>query len=197
LLAKCLDNEDYDLAGELIMAWPLTGASWCASAAFAFRVLASVEDQIGVLPGGTTKVDRLNKLAGKEKTQYAFGTAYHTAYVMGLICAASLRARRAPPARITGGRVDKRFLDCLMPFFDRDQGHWQPELAKLRDAELNAIGPLLLDIAIAQRCRKHDYEGVSELLVTASRYGLARSPLCGQAAELLERLAAYSHAKET
>jgi hypothetical protein len=197
LLAKCLDNEDYDLAGELIMAWPLTGASWCASATFGFRVLASVEDQIGVLPGGTTKVHRLNKMAGKEKTQYAFGTAYHTAYVMGLICAASLRARRAPPTRIAGPRVDKRFLDRLMPFFDRDQGHWQPELAKLRDAELNAMGPLLLDIAIAQKCRKHDYQGVSELLVTGSRYGLARSPLCGQAAELLERLAAYSHVQQT
>jgi hypothetical protein len=33
---------------------------------------------------------------------------------------------------------------------------------------------------------------VSELLVMADKYQAARSPLCGQAAELLGRLAAYA-----
>ena len=39
LLAKCVDAEDYDLAAEVILAWPLTGAAWSPSAAFGFRIV--------------------------------------------------------------------------------------------------------------------------------------------------------------
>jgi len=197
LLAKCLDDEDYDLAAEVLLAWPLSGARWCASATFGFHVLARVEDQVGVLPAGTTKADRLNKLEGKDRTEYALGTAYHTALVMGLICAASLRRGRLPSVRITGPQIEKSFVDRLLQFLDRDQGHWQPELSELTQPERNALAPLLLDIAIAQKCRKHDYEAVSELLRLASQHGMANSTLCAQAAQLLERLAACSGAIQT
>jgi len=57
-LARCLDMEDYDLAGELLLAWPLLSYRWSASASFAFRVLARVEDEVGFLPAPTTRVDR-------------------------------------------------------------------------------------------------------------------------------------------
>ncbi len=194
LFAKCLDDEDYDLAAEVLLAWPLSRARWGATAAFGFRVLARVEDQVGVLPAGTTKADRLNKLEGKERAEYALGTAYHTALVMGLLCAASLRPGRAPPTRITGPEIERSFLDRLLQYLDADQGHWQPELTGLTESERDALVPLLLDIAIAQRCRKHDYGAVSELLRAASQHGMASSPLCGQAAQLLERLAACSQA---
>jgi hypothetical protein len=192
LLAKYLDGEDYDLAGEVIMAWPLTGAPWCPAAAFGFRVLTRVEDHAGVLPGGTTRLDRVHQLEGRERTRYALGTAYHTAYVMGFLCAASLREGRAPPARIAGPPFDERFLDYLLNTLDRDQGHWQPELLTISEAERNALCPLLLDLAIVQNCRKYDYRAVSELLARAHQLGLAQSPLCGQSAELLERLTACS-----
>jgi len=194
LLAKYLDAEDYDLAGEILMAWPLTGTDWCSSAAFGFRVLARVEDRIGVLPCGNTKVDRLNQLKGNKRVRYALGTAYHTAYVMGFLCAASLRPNRAPPVRITGHRVEKACLDRLLRFVDSDQGHWQSEFSGLGELEQRILTPLLLDIAILQRFRKHDYNAMSELLALACRYRIASSPLCGQAAELLERLTSCSHA---
>jgi len=197
LFAKCLDDEDYDLAAEILLAWPLIGARWCASATFGFRLLARVEDQVGVLPAGTTKADRLNKLEGKERTQYVLGTAYHTALVMGLICAASLRPGRAPFIRITGPQVERSFLDRLGQVLDRDQGHWQPVLSDLTESERNALAPLLLDIAIAQKCRKHDYEAANELLRAASQHRMANSALCGQAAQLLQRLAACSRAIQT
>ena len=61
---------------------------------FGFRVLAGAEDSTGILPCGNTKADRLGRLQGEERVRYAFGTAYHTAYVMGFLCAASLRPNR-------------------------------------------------------------------------------------------------------
>jgi hypothetical protein len=191
LLAKALDDEDYDLAGELLLTWPSIGAPWSAAPAFAFRVLTSVEDHAGVLPSGTTKLDRLNQLEGKEKARYALATAYHTVYVMGFLCASSLRAGRAPPARIAGPRFDERLVNRLLAVLDQDQGHWQPQLAELSETERNALCPFLLDLALVQKCRKRDYQAMSELLTSAYQCGLARSPLCGQSAELLERLAAY------
>ena len=42
VLAWCLDESDYDLGGEVLLAWPLTGSPWSPAAAFGFRVLARV-----------------------------------------------------------------------------------------------------------------------------------------------------------
>ena len=193
LLAKCVDAEDYDLAAEVILAWPLTGAAWSPSAAFGFRILASVEDQVGVLPCGNVNLSRLAQLEGEERARYALGTAYHTAYVMGFLCAASLRPGRVPPIKIAGPRFEKSCLSRLLPYVDHEQGHWQPEFAKLTEPEQQALAPMLLDIAIAQKCRKHDYQAVAELLGAGNEYGLTASPLRSQAAELLERLALCSH----
>ena len=194
LLAKCLDSEDYDLGGEVVLAWPLTGAPWSAASTFGFRVLAGVEDAIGVLPGGTTRADRLSRLQGREKDRYAFGTAYHTAYVTGLLCAASLRPGRAPPIGITGPRIDAGLLDRLIDQIDHGQGHWQSEFLKLTRPEQEALGAFLLDLLIIQKCRLRDYGAIHRLLVVADKYMAARSPLCGQAAELLERLSSYAAA---
>jgi hypothetical protein len=194
LLARYLDAEDYDLAGEILMAWPLLAATWSPAAAFGFRVLSSVEDEAGVLPCGNINLGRLTQLDGVDRTRYALGTAYHTALVMGFLCAASLRPGRVPPARIVGSQFDETCLSRVLRYIDDDQGHWQSEFSRLGGREQRALTPFILDIAIVQRNRKRDYEAVNELLSIASEYGIADSPLCGQAAELLERIAHCSSA---
>lgn len=194
LLARYLDAEDYDLAGEILMAWPLLAAAWSPGAAFGFRVLTSVEDEAGVLPCGNINLGRLTQLDSDERTRYALGTAYHTAFVMGFLCAASLRPGRVPPARIVGSQFDETCLGRLLRYVDDDQGHWQTEFLRLAGGEQRALTPFILDIAIIQRHRKHDYEAVKELLSMAGEYGIADSPLCDQAAELLERIAHCSSA---
>ena len=194
LLARYLDAEDYDLTGEILLSWPLTGAAWSPSAAFVFRVLARIEDQVGVLPCGHSNPVRLNQLQGEARTRFALGTAYHTAYVMGFLCAASLRAGRTPPAIIVGPQCEPSCLDRLFRYVDDDQGHWRSEFTSLAQAEQRALAPLILDVAIVQKCRKHDYQAMSELVSLACEYHIASSPMCGQAAELLERIAGCSHA---
>lgn len=193
-LAKCLDEEDYDLAAEILMIWPQLGAPWCAASAFGFRVLASVEDQVGVLPSVRTKTDRLNKLEGDDKTRYAFATAYHTALVMGLLCAVSLHKGKTPLAQLTGSTVEKRFIDQLLSFIDVDQGHWQPIFTALPEPERLTLAPLLLDIALAQKFRRRDYDAANQLLQIAAEYGMVQSPLSIQASEMLDRLAAFAEA---
>src|SRR5919108_1200293 len=195
LLARCLDEEDYDLAAEVLMIWPQLGAPWCASSTFAFRVLMNVEDQVGVLPSVRTKIERLNELTGEERTRYAFATAYHTALVMGLLCALALRREGAPPARLPGPTSEKVLVDELSSFIGTDQGHWQPLFASLPHSERLTLAPLLLDIALAQRFRRHDYEAANQLLDIADKYGMEQSPLYLQASEMLERLVVFSMAR--
>jgi hypothetical protein len=192
LLSRYLDSEDYDLAGEILLAWPLTGAAWAPAAAFGFRVLASIEDQAGTLPGGNVNPGRLRELEGEERVRYALGTAYHTAYVMGFVCAASLRPGRAPPVKITGPRYESACLSQLLPHIADDQGHWQSEFSELTANEQLALTPFILDTAIVQACRRHQYEVLPEILSLACLYRIAISPISHQAIELLERIASCS-----
>ena len=113
---------------------------------------------------------------------------------MGFLCAASLRPGQVPPARIVGPQFDATCLGRLFRYVDDDQGHWQSEFSRLAGSEQRALTPFILDIAIIQRHRKHDYEAVKELLSIAGEYDIADSPLCDQASELLERIANCSRA---
>lgn len=189
LFARYADAEDYDLAGEILLAWPLTGADWSSTAAFGFRVLASVEEKAGLLPCGNVDLKRLNGLSGEAQARYALGTAYHTAFVMGFLCALSLRPERAPPVQVVGVVHERNRLRWLLDRVGDDQGHWQPVFARLDEREQRILVPFLLDIAIVQHCRRRDYEGVREILVFATELGIARSPICVQSMELLERVA--------
>jgi hypothetical protein len=189
-----MDVEDYDLAGEMLLPWPLIGAPWSPSTAFAFRVLAAVEDQAGLLPCGNVNLARLARLEGEARVRYALGTAYHTAYAMGFLCAALLRPGRGPPVKIVGPRFDKTCLSRLLAHVDDDQGHWRPEFLRLTEEERRALVPFVLDVAIVQKCRRRDYRAVAEILSLASEHGVARSAMCRQAFELLERIANCSTA---
>lgn len=190
LLARFLDEEDYDLAAELLLAWPLTGARWSATAAFALRVLAGVEDEAGILPCGNVDLERLAQLQGPERARYALATSYHTALVMGLLCACTLRAPHAPPAQVSGRRFSGSLLDALRPHLSADQGHWQQHFEALAPAEQQVLWPLLLDIAIVQKARHSDYAALAALLALAHRAGYGSAPLVTQGLERMQRLAA-------
>lgn len=189
MLARYLDVEDYDLSAELLLAWPFTSAPWTATSAFAFRLLASVEDQVGLLPCGNVDLARLSRLQGDERERYALATGYHTAYVMGLLCAAALRPGHAPPTRIPGRRHRAAVLQALRPHAADDRGHWQPEFDALEPDEQLALVPFILDLAIVHRSRQRDYPALISVLDIARRAGLAGSPMAKQAGDLLQRIA--------
>lgn len=100
MLARCVDEQDHDLGGEILLTWPLTGEKWSAVSTFGFQILISVEDSAGFLPSPITRIDRLQNLDEDHRAVYLSASAYHTAFVMGLLCAAALLHGRTPPARI-------------------------------------------------------------------------------------------------
>lgn len=188
LLARYVDSEDYDLAGEILLSWPFLGSRWSAASSAVFRLLTNLEDRAGILPGGLIDGQRLARLEGHEQGIYALANSYHTSYVMGFICAAALAHGRAPPRKITGRRYPAE-LRHIERYVQRDQGHYHELFDSLHASEREALAPFLLDLAIAQCARRRDYDAMRQLLKLALDLQLASRPICGQAAELLTRLA--------
>jgi hypothetical protein len=197
LLARCLDEEDYDLGGELLLAWPLTRAAWTVPAVFAWNVLARVEDEAGFLPSPGTRLKRLGDLKGAERTDYLLATAYHTVYVMGLLCAACLQPGRIPPARLPISRTKRSTSSHILSWLDRDsrKPHWRGELDKLSVLERDALGGFLLNIALRRCVAARDFGSLHELLAWACEAGLANAPGASQAAEMLQRLSILNETK--
>jgi hypothetical protein len=194
ILARTLDEQDYDLSGEILLSWPLTGKSWSPAAAFAFRVLAHVEDKAGFLPTPSTRIDELKTRAGAERTQYLIATAYHTAYVMGLVCAACLQPGFAPPAAIATNRTRPGSAKQILKVLDGDSrhSHWSDEFQQLAQAEADALAGFLINIAMHRRAASRDFGGLREVLRLAYDLGLANTPAASQAAEMLQRIATYA-----
>ncbi|MDQ2899740.1 MAG: hypothetical protein M3Y07_08065 [Acidobacteriota bacterium] len=165
-LARCLDEEDYDLGGEVLLAWPLTGRTWSAAAAFGFRVLASDS-----LPA----------------------SSYHQVYKMGLLYAAALQPGRLPPRRVGNG-LPSRDREKTIAYFLGPAGtqRWRDEFDKLEDSERDALAGFLFHVALRRKIRRRNYGEVHDLLHFAHKLGLTDTPAASQAVELLQRIAALA-----
>jgi hypothetical protein len=206
-LAHCLDRQDYDLAAELLLTWPLLGLQPSPSALFAMSVLTRIEDEVGFLPSAIARADRYRGLADVERRKYALATTYHTAYTMGLLCCALLTkatATFAPPAadeppsapavarrRGAAGPVDHAFdeLDRRARTGRGDTPFWLDVYAGLDPAEREQLAPLLLSMTLRSATERRDLAGVHALVGLAHDLHLAALPAVRQAGALLDRCA--------
>src|ERR1700731_4005971 len=124
VLARALIVEDYDLAAEALMAWPLTSSAWAPTAAFGFRVPAPLEARGGFLPAGRSASKQLLQLAGHDKTKYALAASYPTAYVMGMLCALSLKPDMASPFEIAGPQCSMTLIEFMHGLIPRTGAQW-------------------------------------------------------------------------
>lgn len=194
LLSRCLDDQDYDLGGEVLLSWPLTRKPWSPAAAFAFRVLAAVEDKTGFLPTPSTRITELDALEGRERTQHLLATAYHTAYVMGILCGASLRPGFAPPTTVPATKANRGAAKQLSEHLDlqAQSRHWQDVFREVTEPEADSLASFLLNVGLCRRIASRDFVGVRELLKLAYKLNLADTPAASQAAEMLERISTLS-----
>ncbi len=194
MLARALDEQDYDLAGEILLAWPLTGEAWSPAAAFAFRVLCRVEREAGFLPAPATRLDRIRELDPGLRRKYFHATAYHTVYVMGLLCAAALAPDRRPPVAIPKVPVRAGAFDAVFNCFDPDdrKAHWQQEMDELTPAERESLAEFLLAIALHREFGKRDFAAMQRLLAVGHALSIVSTPVASQAAEMMVRVSQFA-----
>ena len=192
VLARALVIEDYDLAAEALMAWPLTSSSWSSAATFGFRVLTSLEEKVGFLPAGRLASKRLLEMAGDEKTKHALASSYHTAYVMGMLCALCLKPGMGPPFEIAGPLFSRELIEGLRAPIRKTGAHWEQVFESLSLNETAALAPFLLDVAIIPSNGRGEFAQLASLLEIAVQNGMADTTLCAQSAELLSRVASFA-----
>ena len=156
--------------------------------------MAHVEDRASFLPTASTRISEIQALEGSERTQYLLATAYHTAFVIGLVCAASLRKGSAPPTTISTAIAKRGTTKQVLEILDADGHcpHWRDELRQLADSEADALAGFLINIALRRRVVTRDFEGLRRILTLAYDLTLANRPAASQTAELLTRVATYA-----
>ncbi|GAA1962726.1 DUF6895 family protein [Microbacterium deminutum] len=188
LVVRYLDEEDYDLTAELLMAWPQLREPWSPTATFAFRVLADLEDQVGVLPCGNLDPKRLTALDGEERRRYARAASYHTAFVMGFLCAASLRHGMAPPRGIRGPEYAEGAVSALEVRLGSDRRHWRSALERCDPSERRTLVPTLNELVVMRALRRRDFREAEECRVAAQLFGVPPDAWQNAASETLDAI---------
>ena len=193
-LSGILDDDDFDLAGELLLSWPFLGREWDNTSSFAFGVLASVEDDVGVLPSLALDLKEYQDLPAESRKNYVAAVAYHTAYVMGLLCSSALRAGKFPRKTLSGDNAPTQFTSTLLEILKRDARtpQWMRYAESLPEQTRNACASFFLDVAIRRHVRRTEFGEAHQLISEASGYGIEVSKLFVQAAEMLNRLARFT-----
>ena len=190
-LAGVLDDDDFDLAGELLLSYPFLRKEWDDTASFVFAVLAQVEDEVGVLPSLAIDLHEYKKLPDESRKNYVAAVAYHTAYVMGLLCASALRAEAHPRDRLSADNTQTEFANTLIAILKSEPRtpQWLRFVESLEPPQRSACTGLLLDLALRRALRKTRFSEARELIAEAARREIEPTRMCVQAAEMLNRLA--------
>jgi hypothetical protein len=190
-IAGALDDDDFDVAGELLLTWPCLGAAWSPAACLAFSVLARVEDEVGILP--SLAIDRAgyDQQPAASRRHYVAAVTYHTAYVMGILCALMLRCRSRPARALPAGPYTEACAEELVHRLGTvtQQPHWWANVRALPPGRLSWCVSFLLDVALRRAVRRLDLAEVQQLLRIGMQASVQPSPLCAQAAGTLRRLA--------
>jgi hypothetical protein len=195
-LAGALDDDDFDLAGELLFTWPFLRYKWDAIASFAFQVLATVEDEVGALPSQALNRKAYEQYDEEVREKYVAAATYHTAYVMGLLCASIMATDERPVAvhgietKLTLKEANDALLEELYQQNARPQ--WLQIARTLTSDVATSIAPLILDVAIRRSVRDLNLKRIRELLIFGVQNEIEPTLLRYQAAELLGRTAKLS-----
>lgn len=173
-LAQCLDDDDFDLAAELLMTWPSLDLEWTDTAALAFDVLCAIEDEVGYLPSLSVRSDAMASLDAEARKQFFYLEAYHTVFVMGLLCAALL-ARGYADGRPTSPADDRRDTPGISRTQREPMPQWELRLDRLPRSARDRYFPFILSVELKRALASGDVRGFRDLLgsaLVASEYDL-------------------------
>lgn len=190
LLVRFMDEQNYDIAGELLMAWPLLRKPMTPAAKFAMECMIEIEERVGFLPA--PGLDR-SKVEGKEigeRRTYIYSINYHTVMVMGLLCGSLLG--NTDCAEIKANEVDHsmEMENWLMnELHGGKQPHWMEFYLKLKLVHKQALIPWLYQVFLMRHVIDRKYMHVKKMLELSNGSSLEALPVSRQAKELLHRLA--------
>ena len=186
-LAYGLDIDDFDLAAEVLLTWPMLRIPWSKGASVGFGVVASTADELGFVPGPSFDQEHYDGLTGYRRNDYVLTSSYHTNLVWGFLCAAALRpgcspqpmTRRPAPADGVGDVLLGLDPDCTSPLWRRAR--------TMGVDQREAVAPMLVVALLRRAVSAGRFATIQEALRVALATGLTEAPAPQQSAALLRR----------
>ncbi|MBK8446636.1 MAG: hypothetical protein IPL41_08150 [Micropruina sp.] len=175
-LAGALDEDDYDLAGELLLTWPFLAVPAGPVESAALAVVRDVAKAVGTLPSLTLGL--ADGAAGLDEGDAVVLSTYHTSFVFTALAALAPLVDWQPLAPGSACTPGASLADRW------PAGGRRPGWLTVPAAELPA-DPLPLEAGLRRAVREHRLAEVAELL---SQPGTPATPLTRQALDLVERL---------
>jgi hypothetical protein len=180
LAVKALDEDDFDLLSEVLMAPPTLGLGWTPTLTFAWNVMERVWDEYGFVPGPGVPPAPENESRTK-KVRRVLGTLYHTAFAAGLCCATMIACESVPPEIQPGVAGD---LEEPPGKGTEWKINWNQSSRQIQDSLIF----LSLGFTLRRAVEVVDLNGIREVLNRAAESDLLAHPLFMQALEMLERI---------
>ena len=190
-----MDEQNYDIAGELLMAWPLLQRAMDPIAAFALDCLFKIEAKVGFLPSpglDTSMLDPDDQIA---RRTYIYNINYHTALVMGLLCNCLLTNTDRKDVIIKNAEYPNELKNILIKEFHfKAHLHWVELFMLLDKSYQEQLVPWLYQVCLIRRIKEKKYGSVKKILELSGNE-FDKLVVNQQAYELLQRLAGIADIK--
>lgn len=190
LLIIYMDKQDYDIAGELLMAWTLTKKPLNHIALFALKCLTEIEKRVGFLPAPNLDLTMIEGKDIKERRTYIYSINYHTVFVMGLLSGSLLKnydtIQIQPNQQIKSSELNIFLKNELQK---EKQAHWMEYFKILDNEQKNVLLPWVFQAILVRKIKQHKYGLVKKMIDLAiDNIYLKELLMIKQAKELLIRL---------
>lgn len=180
-IARFLDDDDFDLVGELLFTWPLLDLPMPAVARFAYDVLDRAATTVGLLPSAAMSAAAIAAQPPAARTSYTLAVSYHSAYVMALAEHLTGASSHEPTAAVDDPATAAT-LDALIGVDAGRIPEWR------REPIASVPTELLVDVALTRAVRRGDLAGAHSVLIRAVESGIAPTTAMHQTTRLLHRL---------
>lgn len=179
LAVKALDEDDFDLLSEVLMAPPILRLGWTPTLSFAWDVMKRVWNEFGFVPGPGVPPAPENETRTK-RVRRVLGTLYHTTFAAGLCCATMVACESVP-------REIQRFAGQLETPPGKGTA-WKINWNRTSRQTQESLIFLSLAFTLRRAVESIDLSGIREVLQRAAEVDLLEHPLFIQALEMLERI---------
>lgn len=192
LLIIYMDKQDYDIVGELLLAWALTQKPYSPIALFALDCIIRIEKRVDFLPAPNLDMAMIEGKELNERRTYIYSINYHTAFVMGLLLGGLIKSYESynphfDPDKSCKNHDLKRILHSEI--VKEKQAHWMEFFGLLDNENKEKLFPWVFQAFLFRKIRQHEYGLVKKLIDRSEDCGLSKTMMVKQAKELLNRLA--------
>lgn len=193
LLIRYIDEQNYDIAGELLMAWPLFGRKYSPVAEFGLHCLLYIESRVGFMPAPGLDLSKINVENINQRRSYIYSHNYHTVCVLGLLGSTLLKEISTISEnciKMTSSR--ELFAELEEEILSDQSVHWVEVYKQLDEQKKQTLFPWLYHVILFRSIKRKNYKKASQIIQQTKNIGRSNNILFVQTNQLLMRLSRHA-----